>query len=68
LAGKILTKVKPDDIILLHDVRPRPDTDADRWLHEVDNILSGLKHKGLQVRPLAELIGKPIMTRVSHDY
>jgi peptidoglycan/xylan/chitin deacetylase (PgdA/CDA1 family) len=67
LAGKILAKVKPDDIILLHDVRPRPETDADRWLHEVDNILSGLKHKGLPVRPLAELIGKPIMTRVNHN-
>lgn len=67
LAGKILNKVKPNDIILLHDVRPRPDGDADRWLREVDNILSGLKHKGLQVRPLAELIGKPIMTRVYHD-
>jgi peptidoglycan/xylan/chitin deacetylase (PgdA/CDA1 family) len=63
LAGKILKKVKPNDIILLHDVLPRPDGDADRWLHEVDDILSGLKHKGLQVRPLAELIGKPIMTR-----
>lgn len=67
LAGRILKKVRPNDIILLHDVRPRPDTDADLWLNEVDDILSGLKHKGLQVRPLAELIGKPIMTRVYHN-
>jgi len=67
LAGKILRKVKPNDIILLHDVQPRSDRDADLWLHEVDDILSGLKHKGLQVRPLAELIGKPIMTRGYHN-
>ncbi|MFH1078749.1 MAG: polysaccharide deacetylase family protein [Pseudomonadota bacterium] len=67
LARTILKKVKPNDIILLHDVRPRPDRDADLWLHEVDEILSGLKNKGLQVRPLAELIGKPIMTRVNHN-
>jgi peptidoglycan/xylan/chitin deacetylase (PgdA/CDA1 family) len=67
LAERILKKVKPNDIILLHDVRPQPGTDADLWLHEIDNILSGLKQKGLQVRPLAELIGKPIMTRVYHN-
>ena len=67
LAEKILKKVKPNDIILLHDVRPLPGTDAGLWLQEVESILSGLKLKGFQVRPLAELIGKPIMIRVNHN-
>lgn len=67
LSGSILKKVKPNDIILLHDIRPRPDGDAGRWLQEVDRILSGLKEMGLQVRPASELIGKPIMTRLHQD-
>ena len=65
LSRKILKKAKPDDIILLHDIRPQRAIDTDIWLHEVDLILSGLKNKGLQVIPLAELIAQPVMVRVS---
>ena len=61
LSGRILKKVNPDDIILLHDIRPKGGKDADDFLHEVDLILSGLKNKGLQVIPLAELLKKPVM-------
>jgi len=67
LSGKILKKAKPDDIILLHDVRPKGSIDTEGFLHEIDLILSGLKNKGLQVVPLAELLGRPVMVRIKGD-
>ncbi|MDO8644904.1 MAG: polysaccharide deacetylase family protein [bacterium] len=65
LSRRILKKVKPDDIILLHDIRPKGAKDPAVWLREIDQILSGLKNKGLQVIPLAELMGKPVMLRIN---
>lgn len=62
LAGKILKKVRPDDIILLHDVRPPAIKDIPCWLNEMESILSGLKKQGFSVLPLDELIGRPVMT------
>jgi len=67
LSERILRKVKPDDIIVLHDVKPRGKVLTKDFLQEVDLILSGLKSKGLQVVPLAELIGKPVMVRIKGD-
>jgi peptidoglycan/xylan/chitin deacetylase (PgdA/CDA1 family) len=62
MARKILKKVRPDDIILLHDVRPSKIDDIAYWLHEVESILSGLTGKGFSVLPLHELVGRPVMT------
>ncbi len=62
LARKILKKVRPDDIILLHDVRPSKIGDIPHWLNEVESILSGLTKRGFSVLPLDELIGRPVMT------
>lgn len=63
LAGKILGKVQPDDIVLLHDVRPKAEKGVQQWLHEIELILSGLLTEGYAVVPLDELIGKPVMKR-----
>jgi len=65
LSGRILKKVKLDDIILLHDIRPKGAIDAEVFLQEMGAILAGLKDKGLQVIPLAELLGKPVMIRIN---
>lgn len=67
LCERILNKVKPDDIILLHDIRPGGNTTAEDFLQEVGLLLTGLKNKGLQVVPLAELIGKPIMRKMRNE-
>lgn len=67
LSRRILKKVSPDDVILLHDIRPKGKMDADFWLHEIDLILFGLKDKGLQVVPLAELLAKPMMVRINAE-
>lgn len=61
IAGKILQKVRPDDIVLLHDVRPKRIEDITPWLDEVEKILCGLKQGGFSVLPLDALIGRPVM-------
>lgn len=67
LSNSILNKVKPDDIILLHDIQPKVGTDTESFLREIDLIMSGLKSKGLQIVPLAELLGRPVMVFVKGD-
>lgn len=67
LSGKILNKVKPDDIVLLHDIKPKVATDTEYFLREIDMILSCLKNKGLQIVPLAELLGRPVMVQIKSN-
>ncbi|MDR2861961.1 MAG: polysaccharide deacetylase family protein [Syntrophobacterales bacterium] len=62
MARKILRKIRPDDIILLHDISPPNNTPVSVWLEEVAVILSGLKARRLEIIRLAELIDKPVMT------
>jgi len=61
LADRILRKVGPDDIVMLHDVMPGRGMDVDMWLQEIEKILVGLKGKGLAVTRLSEVIGQPVM-------
>ncbi len=61
LAGRILKKVKGDDIILLHDKPARRKQDDQVFWLELDKILSGIGEKGLKIVPLSELIGKKLM-------
>ncbi|MCX5883101.1 MAG: polysaccharide deacetylase family protein [Deltaproteobacteria bacterium] len=61
LSKKILKRVHADDIILLHDTRPKNDHLFSCWLKEMDQILTGLGEKSLKVLPLSTLIGRPVM-------
>ena len=67
LSRKILKKVKSDDIVLLHDIKPKVATDKELFLLEIDIIISCLKNKGLQIVPLAELLGRPVMVRIKSN-
>lgn len=62
LASRVLTKIKPNDIVLLHDVRPEK-PGIGEWLREIDIILAGLKEKGLKPVALSDLIRRPVMDR-----
>lgn len=66
IARKILHKIRPDDIILLHDTAPPNSASVSLWLREVAAILSGLKARQLKVIRLAELINKPVMHRTKN--
>ncbi len=63
LSRRILKRAKPGDIILLHDVSPAKSFDTDRWLAEVESIITGLRRMNLAILPLEDLIGRAVMTR-----
>jgi peptidoglycan/xylan/chitin deacetylase (PgdA/CDA1 family) len=61
ISKKILKRIRPGDIVVLHDVRLHKQSLFTYWLNEMDLIVSGIKEKGLAVLPLAEIIGRPVM-------
>jgi peptidoglycan/xylan/chitin deacetylase (PgdA/CDA1 family) len=65
LAEIILKKVRPGDIILLHDVAPKGREGIEGWLAEMEGIVSGLKRQGYQILSLEELIDRPVMERLA---
>lgn len=60
LSVSILRKVKPDDILLLHDTPPHKKEASAFLLSEIEKILRGLAAKNLKVIPLADLIDRKI--------
>ena len=60
LAGRLLKRVRPNDIVLLHENLPDPSRLAS-WEREIDLVLKGIADRGLAVVPLAELIGREVM-------
>jgi peptidoglycan/xylan/chitin deacetylase (PgdA/CDA1 family) len=65
LSQKILRHLRPDDIVLLHDIPPRSAALLSLWVEEIDRVLEGIRTKGLFVLPLAELIGRPVMIKTT---
>mgnify|MGYP001361031395 CR=1 FL=1 len=59
LAARVLKKVRPGDILLLHDCPPAHQS-TDDWLRELEQLFQVLERQQLVV-PLAELIGEPVM-------
>ncbi|MBN1474187.1 MAG: polysaccharide deacetylase family protein [Syntrophaceae bacterium] len=61
ISRKILNNIKPDDIILLHDV-PTGNTHNDEiFLSEAEKVIAGISARGLTVVPLSILINREIM-------
>jgi peptidoglycan/xylan/chitin deacetylase (PgdA/CDA1 family) len=63
LARFTLGRVRPDDILVLHDLKPANGHRVDQWLVEIERILVGLGKKGLTISPLETLIGRPVMSK-----
>lgn len=63
LADKILSRIKPDDIVLMHDSDAGHPDRTKQWIREVEKILAGISKKGLTAVPLAQLSGQPVMRR-----
>lgn len=61
LSQKILTKVRPGDIIMLHDTCPKDKELLPYWINELELILLGIREKKLEIVPLSEIIEKPAM-------
>lgn len=63
LARKILRKVDPGAIIMLHDLPTHRRTDEDHWEKELDFLFSQL-NKNYTVAPLEIVIERPVMADV----
>jgi peptidoglycan/xylan/chitin deacetylase (PgdA/CDA1 family) len=63
LARRVLGRVRPGDIILLHDLLPAG-APLEAWRAEVAQILAGLRERGLAVVPLERLLGAEVMDRL----
>lgn len=61
LAARILHKLQPADILLLHDIPPETETDRQYWENELEILLSTLSKENYDVQPLENLIGQPVM-------
>jgi peptidoglycan/xylan/chitin deacetylase (PgdA/CDA1 family)/uncharacterized membrane protein len=63
MAERVLRRVRPGDIILLHDALPAA-VPVETWRGELVRILAGLRERGLRVVPLSALLGEPVMEHV----
>ncbi|MFH1130065.1 MAG: polysaccharide deacetylase family protein [Pseudomonadota bacterium] len=61
MADRLLEKIRPGDILLLHDGAVGSEISAEDWLQEVKQVLEGLKAREIEVRSLANLLKRPIM-------
>jgi len=64
LARFTLERVRPDDILVLHDLNPTGDRGINRWLLEVKRIVDGLGKRGLTITSLERLIDRPVMQKI----
>jgi len=63
LAAKVLRKLRPGDILLLHDNPPPNSEKIAYWHTELDYLFSNLQELH-HVVPLSELIGRPVMIAI----
>jgi hypothetical protein len=63
LAARVLRQLQPGDILLLHDNPPGSEERTLYWSGELDRLFKRLSQQ-YRVVPLADLIGRPIMTSV----
>ena len=63
LSSRVLKHLRNDHIIALHDVIPKNRGDLSAWLNEIEEVLQGIKARGMIVLPLSELIGRPVMVQ-----
>ncbi len=64
MARKVLKKIRPGDILLLHDSKPHGDITSRQLLEEMERIFVGLQTKVLQPVPLSKLINLPVMDKI----
>lgn len=61
LAERIIRRLKPGDIILLHDIPPEPESRFKEWEEEINTLFATLRKNHQKVLPLEQLIGAEVM-------
>ena len=62
LAAKILNRIRPGDIIMLHDLPPHDPTKTNIWQKELDCLFNGLTEK-YKIIPLDSVFNHPAMSK-----
>ena len=65
LARRILRRLKPGDVVLLHDCRPWKPQQTGLWLEEVGALVDGIRERGTDIRLFSELVQRPVMETLS---
>jgi peptidoglycan/xylan/chitin deacetylase (PgdA/CDA1 family)/ubiquinone/menaquinone biosynthesis C-methylase UbiE len=68
IARRILKQVKAGDVIMLHDCAPKTKGQINLWLQEIEEVITVVQAKGLQIIPLSALIGRPVMEPVGEGH
>jgi peptidoglycan/xylan/chitin deacetylase (PgdA/CDA1 family) len=67
LSERVLRDAGNGDIVLLHDVAPQQGVAVEAWLKEIEAVIGGLRSRGLELVPISELIGLPLMALQSGE-
>jgi peptidoglycan/xylan/chitin deacetylase (PgdA/CDA1 family)/2-polyprenyl-3-methyl-5-hydroxy-6-metoxy-1,4-benzoquinol methylase len=59
LSLRVLKRIRPGDVIVLHDRDPGGDK-LRVWLEEVENIIVGARERGFEIIPPDRLVGRPL--------
>ncbi|MDL2330223.1 polysaccharide deacetylase family protein [Desulfosarcina sp. OttesenSCG-928-A07] len=60
LAARVLSRIQPGDIIMVHDLPP-PHHPVEIWLAEMEALIRGIREKKLDILPLTDIIGHPVV-------
>jgi len=61
ISRNILKGIKAGDIIMLHDRAPARDVPVSELIRQMEEIIIGIRKKGLDFLPLEKLIGRKVM-------
>ncbi|MFH2009821.1 MAG: polysaccharide deacetylase family protein [bacterium] len=65
ISPRVLRRARSGDVIVLHDCPPR--ATVDQWLAEINQLINGLRAKGLAILPLSTLVGQKVMAPVEDE-
>ncbi len=65
LSNRILRRLRPGDVIVLHDSMPKTGSRCSLWLSEVEKTVAGIHSRGLSTVSLQTLIGRPVMEKLT---
>ncbi len=63
LATRVMNRLRPGDIIMLHDTCPRQESLKQYWLTELDQLFRNMRKKHT-ILPLEEVIQQPVMSLI----
>ena len=64
LAKRVRHRLKPGNIILLHDIAPKTENKRPVWQKEIKTLFADLQRSAHEVEPLETLIGSQVMIRL----